>query len=232
MMFYSNTRTATVVKDDWETHRDSRLPVPVRWGSNNYTNIETESIAGRSNHLKETREEPRAANYYGLVVIGSVIKLGTDAKTCRDMNVLFTASCCLFVLTYFLFRKSRLKWLNSLLSTSESCIDKRISTIVVKISGKNVQWTANTERNTEVLAGVNDTAENLVKAMADGQDKTAPLDITALLLFYGKVSLVIDSPHIRPSLVRLISPRNLVCLSLATIQNPVKKRRSLLQSTC
>jgi myo-inositol-1-phosphate synthase len=61
----------------------------VGWGGNNGTTVTAGIIANRRGLVWETREGPRAANYYGSVVMGSTMKLGTNAKTAKDVNIPF-----------------------------------------------------------------------------------------------------------------------------------------------
>jgi myo-inositol-1-phosphate synthase len=61
----------------------------VGWGGNNGSTVTAGIIANRRSLTWETREGPRAANYYGSVVMGSTVKLGMDAKTSKDVNVPF-----------------------------------------------------------------------------------------------------------------------------------------------
>ncbi|OIW31552.1 myo-inositol-1-phosphate synthase [Coniochaeta ligniaria NRRL 30616] len=61
----------------------------VGWGGNNGTTVTAGIIANRRGLTWETREGPRAANYYGSVMMGSTMKLGTDAKTAKDVNIPF-----------------------------------------------------------------------------------------------------------------------------------------------
>ena len=61
----------------------------VGWGGNNGTTVTAGIIANRRGLVWETREGPRAANYYGSVVMGSTMKLGTNAKTTKDVNIPF-----------------------------------------------------------------------------------------------------------------------------------------------
>jgi len=61
----------------------------VGWGGNNGTTVTAGIIANRRGLTWETREGPRAANYYGSVMMGSTMKLGTDAKTLKDVNIPF-----------------------------------------------------------------------------------------------------------------------------------------------
>jgi myo-inositol-1-phosphate synthase len=61
----------------------------VGWGGNNGTTVTAGIIANRRGMVWETREGPRAANYYGSVIMGSTMKLGTDASTNKDVNIPF-----------------------------------------------------------------------------------------------------------------------------------------------
>jgi myo-inositol-1-phosphate synthase len=61
----------------------------VGWGGNNGTTVTAGIIANKRGLVWDTREGSRAANYYGSVVMGSTMKLGTDAKTAKDINIPF-----------------------------------------------------------------------------------------------------------------------------------------------
>lgn len=61
----------------------------VGWGGNNGTTVTAGIIANRRGLVWETREGPRAANYYGSVVMASTMKLGTEAKTGKEINIPF-----------------------------------------------------------------------------------------------------------------------------------------------
>ena len=61
----------------------------VGWGGNNGTTVTAGIIANRKGMTWDTREGPRAANYYGSVVMGSTLKLGTDPATMKDVNIPF-----------------------------------------------------------------------------------------------------------------------------------------------
>ncbi|CAK1354992.1 unnamed protein product [Cercospora beticola] len=56
-------------------------------GGNNGTTVTAGIIANRRKLTWETREGPRAANYYGSVVMSSTVKLGTDAESGEDVNI-------------------------------------------------------------------------------------------------------------------------------------------------
>lgn len=61
----------------------------VGWGGNNGSTVTAGLLANRRNLVWETREGQHASNYYGSMVMGSTIKLGTDAKTGEEINVPF-----------------------------------------------------------------------------------------------------------------------------------------------
>lgn len=61
----------------------------VGWGGNNGTTVTAGIIANKAGLTWATREGTQAANYYGSVVMGSTMKLGTDAKTAKDVNIPF-----------------------------------------------------------------------------------------------------------------------------------------------
>ena len=61
----------------------------VGWGGNNGSTVTAGILANRRGLTWDTREGSRAANYYGSVVMGSTIKLGTDARTGKEINVPF-----------------------------------------------------------------------------------------------------------------------------------------------
>lgn len=61
----------------------------VGWGGNNGTTVTAGIIANKRGLSWATREGPREANYYGSVIMGSTMKLGTDAKTSKDVNIPF-----------------------------------------------------------------------------------------------------------------------------------------------
>jgi myo-inositol-1-phosphate synthase len=58
-------------------------------GGNNGSTVTAGILANRHGLSWETREGKQEANYYGSVIMGSTIKLGTDAKTGLDVNIPF-----------------------------------------------------------------------------------------------------------------------------------------------
>jgi myo-inositol-1-phosphate synthase len=61
----------------------------VGWGGNNGSTVTAGIIANRRGLVWDTREGPRSANYYGSVVMSSTMKLGTNTKTGKDVNIPF-----------------------------------------------------------------------------------------------------------------------------------------------
>ena len=53
------------------------------------TTVTAGIIANRQGLTWATREGTQSANYYGSVIMGSTMKLGTNAKTARDVNIPF-----------------------------------------------------------------------------------------------------------------------------------------------
>lgn len=56
-------------------------------GGNNGTTVTAGIIANRRGLTWDTREGKRTANYYGSIVMSSTVKLGTDAKTGKEINI-------------------------------------------------------------------------------------------------------------------------------------------------
>ncbi len=58
-----------------------------------------------------------------------------------------------------------------------------------------VQWTANTERFADILEGVNDTADNLLKAIENGHEEVAPSTIFAVACILEGIPFINGSPQ-------------------------------------
>ncbi|MCJ1381858.1 Myo-inositol-1-phosphate synthase [Xylographa soralifera] len=58
-----------------------------------------------------------------------------------------------------------------------------------------VQWTANTERYADIVDGVNDTAENLMKAIESGHDEVAPSTVFAVACIMENAPFINGSPQ-------------------------------------
>ncbi|MCJ1358046.1 MAG: Myo-inositol-1-phosphate synthase [Icmadophila ericetorum] len=61
----------------------------VGWGGNNGSTVTAGILANRQGLTWDTREGKQAANYYGSIVMGSTIKLGSEAETGKDINIPF-----------------------------------------------------------------------------------------------------------------------------------------------
>ncbi|KAJ1726243.1 Myo-inositol-1-phosphate synthase [Coemansia biformis] len=58
-----------------------------------------------------------------------------------------------------------------------------------------IMWTANTERYADILAGVNDTADNLLQAIASGHDEVSPSTLFAVASILEGAPFVNGSPQ-------------------------------------
>jgi myo-inositol-1-phosphate synthase len=89
----NGTRTVTPTETVYDFKLDTKVPkvgmMLVGLGGNNGTTITAGIMANRRNLVWETRNGAQKANYYGSVVMGSTLKLGTDAKTLQDVNIPF-----------------------------------------------------------------------------------------------------------------------------------------------
>ena len=56
-------------------------------------------------------------------------------------------------------------------------------------------WTANTERFSDLVPGVNDTAENLLKAIETGHEEVSPSTVFAVACILDKVPFINGSPQ-------------------------------------
>ncbi|KAJ8128221.1 hypothetical protein O1611_g5415 [Lasiodiplodia mahajangana] len=222
----------------------------VGWGGNNGTTVTAGIIANRRGLVWETREGPRAANYYGSVLMGSTMKLGTDAHTMQDVNIPFhdvlpivhpndlviggwdissmnlaAAMDRAAVLEPTLkaqVKKEMSQMIplpsiyypdfiaanqedraDNLIPGNKACMAhvEKIRHDIREFKAQNnldkviVQWTANTERYADILPGVNDTADNLLKAIEDGHEEVSPSTVFAVACILEKVPFINGSPQ-------------------------------------
>lgn len=89
----SGEMTVTPKETVYDFKVDRKIPktgvMLVGWGGNNGTTVTAGILANRRNLTWDTREGKRTANYYGSMVMGSTIKLGTDAKSGKEINLPF-----------------------------------------------------------------------------------------------------------------------------------------------
>jgi myo-inositol-1-phosphate synthase len=73
-----------------------------------------------------------------------------------------------------------------------------------------VLWTANTERFSELREGMNDTADNLLRSIANGEDEVSPSTIFACAAILEGVSYINGSPQntFVPGVVELANKHN------------------------
>ncbi|ATZ56823.1 Bcino1 [Botrytis cinerea B05.10] len=222
----------------------------VGWGGNNGTTVTAGIIANRRGLSWATREGTREHNYYGSVVMGSTMKLGTNAKTGDDVNIPFHKALPMvhpndlviggwdisgFNLADAMDRagvleptlKQQIKKemtdmvplpglyypdfiaanqedrADNLIPGSKACNEhvEKIRQDIRDFKAKNdldkviVLWTANTERFAELIDGVNDTAENLLKAIENGHEEVAPSTIFAVACILENAPFINGSPQ-------------------------------------
>jgi myo-inositol-1-phosphate synthase len=219
-------------------------------GGNNGTTVTAGILANRQGLTWETREGPRAANYYGSVVMSSTVKLGTEAKTGREINVPLNDMLPMVHPNDLAIggwdisgmdlaaAMDRAKVLEP---TLKSLVKKQMATIkplpsiyypdfiaanqedradnVVpgsKASMEHVEhlrkdirdfksaneldkvivlWTANTERYADIISGVNDTADNLLKSIEAGHEEISPSTIFAVACILENAPFINGSPQ-------------------------------------
>ncbi|KAK4543713.1 hypothetical protein LTR36_005358 [Oleoguttula mirabilis] len=222
----------------------------VGWGGNNGTTVTAGIIANRRKLEWETREGPRAANYYGSVVMSSTVKLGTDTQTGKDVNIplqtllpmahpndliiggwdisgldLAAAMDRAQVLEPTLKSLVRKEMVgmkplpsiyypdfiaanqedraDNVLSGSQASMDhvEHLRKDIRDFKSANgldrviVLWTANTERYAELVPGVNDTADNLLKAIDAGHPEIAPSTVFAVASILENAPFINGSPQ-------------------------------------
>jgi len=225
-------------------------------------------IANRRSLVWETREGPRASNYYGSVVMGSTMKLGTNAKTAKDVNIPFHDVLPMVHPNDLVIGGWDISGMNlaqamdragvleptlkaqvkkemsemtplpsiyypdfiaanqedradNLISGNKACLahveqirkdirwadmatfDNRQWLTIIRSDFKSkhglekiiIQWTANTERFADLIPGVNDTADNLLKAIENGHEEVAPSTVFAVASILEGVPFINGSPQ-------------------------------------
>lgn len=222
----------------------------VGWGGNNGSTVTAGILANRNKLVWETKEGPRAANYYGSVTMSSTTKLGTNTRTREDVNIplhsmlpmvhpndlviggwdinsMDIASAMdraqvLEPTLKALVRKQTagMKPLpsiyypdfiaanqgdraNNLIPGEKACQEHvdHIRRDIREFKAANdldkiiVLWTANTERFSDIIRGVNDTADNLLQAIEDGHDEVSPSTVFAVASILENVPFINGSPQ-------------------------------------
>ncbi|ETN38302.1 uncharacterized protein HMPREF1541_06333 [Cyphellophora europaea CBS 101466] len=219
-------------------------------GGNNGTTVTAGILANKRGLVFDTKEGPRASNYYGSLVMGSTMKLGTDAQTGEEINIPFhnvlpmvhpndlvvggwdissmnlaEAMDRAQVLEPDLKRQVRkemaaitpLKSIyypdfiaanqedraDHVVEGSKACnahVEHLRQDIRNFKSANNldkviVLWTANTERYADVVPGVNDTADNLLKAIEQGHEEISPSTVFAVACILEGTPFINGSPQ-------------------------------------
>ncbi|KAL8806510.1 MAG: hypothetical protein Q9182_001293 [Xanthomendoza sp. 2 TL-2023] len=222
----------------------------VGWGGNNGTTVTAGIIANRRGLVWETREGPRAANYYGSVIMASTMKLGTEVKTGKEINIPFhnvlpmvhpndlviggwdisgmnlaqaMDRAAVLEPTLKNMVKQEMAEMKPLPSIyypdfiaanqedrADNVLDgSKASLAHVEILRKDIQqfksahsldkvivlWTANTERYADIVPGVNDTADNLMKAIESGHEEVSPSTVFAVACILENAPFINGSPQ-------------------------------------
>ncbi|KAF3008171.1 hypothetical protein G7054_g753 [Neopestalotiopsis clavispora] len=245
---------ATPKETNYDFKVDRKVPrvgmMLVGWGGNNGTTVTAGIIANRRNLVWDTREGPRAANYYGSVIMGSTMKLGTEAETNMDVNIPFhdvlpmvhpndlviggwdisgmnlsDAMDRAAVLEPTLKAQVKKEMTNmvplpsiyypdfiaanqedradNVIPGTKACTAhiEQIRKDIKDFKATNsldkvvVLWTANTERYADIIPGVNDTADNLLKAVDDGHEEVSPSTVFAIACILENAPFINGSPQ-------------------------------------
>lgn len=250
----SGKYVATPKETVYEFKTDRKVPklgmMLVGWGGNNGTTVTAGIIANRDKLVWDTRDGPREANYYGSVIMGSTVKLGTDAKSHKDVNIPFhdilpmvhpndiviggwdiskmnlaDAMDRAQVLEPTLKQMVRKEMeamvplpspyypdfiaanqegrADNVLPGTKASWDhvEQIRKDIREFKERNgldkviVQWTANTERYADIIPGVNDTADNLLKAIKEGHEEVSPSTVFSVACTLENVVYINGSPQ-------------------------------------
>ncbi|EHK26308.1 uncharacterized protein TRIVIDRAFT_82297 [Trichoderma virens Gv29-8] len=222
----------------------------VGWGGNNGTTVTAGIIANRRNLVWDTKEGVQEANYYGSVVMSSTVKLGTDAKTNKEINIPFhnllpmvhpndlviggwdisslnlaqamdrakvlepalkahvrkeMAEMTPLPSIYYpdFIAANQEDRADNLIEGSKACNAhvEQIRKDIRDFKANNgldkvvVLWTANTERYADIIDGVNDTADNLLKAIEQGHEEVAPSTVFAVACILEGAPFINGSPQ-------------------------------------
>ncbi|KAM0333189.1 hypothetical protein ACHAQA_001849 [Verticillium albo-atrum] len=250
----SGKYVVTPVETVYEFKTERKVPktgmMLVGLGGNNGTTVTAGIIANRRGLTWQTREGPRAANYYGSVIMSSTMKLGTDTKTKKDVNIPFSDILPMVHPNDLVIGGWDISGLNLaeamdraqvLEPTLKQQVAKEMAQIVplpsvyypdfiaanqedradnvlpgTKACNEHVeqirkdirdfkenngldkvivQWTANTERYAELITGVNDTADNLLKAIEQGHEEVSPSTVFSVACTLEGVPFINGSPQ-------------------------------------
>ncbi|KAJ2977502.1 hypothetical protein NQ176_g4335 [Zarea fungicola] len=245
---------ATPKETPYEFKVDRKVPkigmMLVGWGGNNGTTVTAGILANRRKLSWETKDGSCDSNYYGSVVMSSTLKLGTDVKTSKEVNIPFhnilpmvhpnditiggwdiskmnlaaamdraqvleptlkaqvkkeMAEMVPLPSIYYpdFIAANQEDRADNLLEGSKACMAHvhQIQTDIREFKAKNaldkviVMWTANTERYADLVPGVNDTADNLLKAIEQGHEEVSPSTVFAVACILEGTPFINGSPQ-------------------------------------
>ncbi|KAI5797443.1 myo-inositol-1-phosphate synthase [Peziza echinospora] len=219
----------------------------VGWGGNNGSTVTAGILANRDGLSWDSREGRKHSNYYGSVLLGSTVKLGTDEEG-KDVYIPFhnilpmvnpndlvlggwdiskmslaDAMDRAAVLEPDLKRQVREEMskmhplpsvyypdfiaanqgdrADNILGGTKAEHVAKIQSDIRNFKESNkldkviVLWTANTERFADLIDGVNDTADNLLKAVEAGHEEVSPSSIFAIACINENVPFINGSPQ-------------------------------------
>jgi myo-inositol-1-phosphate synthase len=245
---------ATPTETLYDFKTDRKVPktgmMLVGWGGNNGTTVTAGIIANRRKLSWATKEKTQEANYYGSIVMGSTVKLGTDAKTNKEVNIPFNELLPMvhpndLVIGGWDISKMNLAEAMDrakvLEPTLKAHVQKEMASMVplpsvyypdfiaanqedradnvlegTKASTAHVEkirkdirefkennaldkvivmWTANTERYADIIEGVNDTADNILKSIEQGHEEVSPSSVFAVACILENTPFINGSPQ-------------------------------------
>ncbi|KAM5368404.1 hypothetical protein ACJA88_011065 [Fusarium oxysporum] len=179
-------------------------------GGNNGTTVTAGILANRRQLAWDTKEGPRESNYYGSVVMGSTLKLGHDAKTHQEINIPFHNILPMvhpndLVIGGWDISKMNLAQAMDraqvLEPTLKAQVKKEMAEMVPLPSIYYPDFiAANQEdradnRYADLIEGVNDTADNLLKAIEQGHEEVSPSTVFAVACILEKAPFINGSPQ-------------------------------------
>jgi myo-inositol-1-phosphate synthase len=222
----------------------------VGWGGNNGSTVTAGILANRRGLTWDTREGKQESNYYGSLLMASTVKLGSDSKTGKEVNIPFHKLLPMVHPNDLIVSGWDISSLNlaesmdraqvleptlkdmvrkemalmkplpsiyypdfiaanqeeradNLIAGSKACqqhVDQ-IRADIRNFKSANtldtviVLWTANTERYADVIDGVNDTADNLLKAIEGGHEEVSPSTVFAVASILEGAPFINGSPQ-------------------------------------
>merc|ERR1712000_247727 len=178
----------------------------VGWGGNNGTTVTAGIIANKRGLFWDTKEGRQEANYYGSVVMGSTVKLGTDANTHKDVNIPFSQVLPMVHPNDLVIGGWDISKMNMaeamdrakvLEPTLKAQVKKEMSAMVPLPSVYYPDFIAanQEDRAASVLEGGNDTADNMLKSIEQGHEEVSPSSVFAVACILENAPFINGSPQ-------------------------------------